>query len=145
MQQVKDSVLSLQWLRILLQGGFDPWPGNLHMPWAWPKRNKQTKKGSDKATRKLMMLSKYNQKVVMKERYVPFRRQIAICLLQNSAKKGNMCYSPMVFSLQGSQFLFWGAMFNNVHTCQSSEMRKSCDISGVCILFKTPQMQGPYY
>ena len=29
---IKDLVLSLLWLR------FDPWPGNFHMPWAWPKK-----------------------------------------------------------------------------------------------------------
>ena len=23
---------------------FDPWPRNFHMPWAWPKPNKRTKK-----------------------------------------------------------------------------------------------------
>ena len=30
-QWVMDLVLSLLW------PGFDPWPGNFHMPWAWPK------------------------------------------------------------------------------------------------------------
>ena len=30
-QQVKDPALSLLWL------GFNPWPGNSHMPWSWPK------------------------------------------------------------------------------------------------------------
>ena len=39
-QQVKDSVLSLQWLRLLLWHGFDPWPGNFHVPWVWPKKKK---------------------------------------------------------------------------------------------------------
>ena len=29
---VKDLELSLLWL------GFDPWPGNFHMLWAWPKK-----------------------------------------------------------------------------------------------------------
>ena len=29
---VKDVVLSL------LCHSFDPWPGNLHVPWAWPKK-----------------------------------------------------------------------------------------------------------
>lgn len=28
---VQDLVVSLLWL------GFDPYPGNFHMPWAWPK------------------------------------------------------------------------------------------------------------
>ena len=40
-QQVKDLVLSLPWLRLLLWHGFDPWPGNFHMPGMQPK-NKQT-------------------------------------------------------------------------------------------------------
>lgn len=30
--QVKDLVLSLQWLRLLPWVGFDPWPGNFHTP-----------------------------------------------------------------------------------------------------------------
>ena len=37
-QQVKDLVLSLQQLRSLLWHGFNPWPGNFHMPQAWPKK-----------------------------------------------------------------------------------------------------------
>ena len=32
-QWVKDPVLSLQWLGLLLWGGFHPWPGKFHMPW----------------------------------------------------------------------------------------------------------------
>ena len=31
-QQVKDPVLLLQQLGSLLWRGFDPWPGNFHMP-----------------------------------------------------------------------------------------------------------------
>ena len=37
-QQVKDLVLSLQQLGLLLWYRFDPWPGNFHMPWLWPKK-----------------------------------------------------------------------------------------------------------
>ena len=33
-QWVKDPVLSLQ----QLGHGFDPWPGNFHMPLVWPKK-----------------------------------------------------------------------------------------------------------
>ena len=33
-QQVKDPILSVPWLR------FYAWPGNLHMPWAQPKKPK---------------------------------------------------------------------------------------------------------
>ena len=36
-QQVKDLALSLLWLR------FDPWPGNIHMLWAQPKKKKRKK------------------------------------------------------------------------------------------------------
>ena len=36
-QRVKDPVLSLQQLGLLLWHGFDPWPQNFHMLWAWPK------------------------------------------------------------------------------------------------------------
>ena len=42
-QQVKDPAMSLQQLRLLLWFGFDPWPGNFHMPWVQPKTNKQKK------------------------------------------------------------------------------------------------------
>ena len=37
-QQVKDLVLSLQWLRSLLWHGFSPWPGNFHMLRVQPKK-----------------------------------------------------------------------------------------------------------
>ena len=40
MHQVKDPVLSLQWLGSLLWCRFNPWPGNFHMPWAQPKKKK---------------------------------------------------------------------------------------------------------
>ena len=39
-QQIKDLVLSLQWLRLLLWRGFDPWPGKFHMLQAQPKKKK---------------------------------------------------------------------------------------------------------
>ena len=41
---VKDLALSLLWLRSLLWWGFDPWPGNFCMPWAWQKKKKKKKK-----------------------------------------------------------------------------------------------------
>ena len=31
MQWLKDPALSLQWLRLLLEYGLDPWPSNFHM------------------------------------------------------------------------------------------------------------------
>ena len=37
-QWVKDLALSLQQLGLLLWHGFDPWPKNLHIPWAWWKK-----------------------------------------------------------------------------------------------------------
>ena len=40
-QQVKDPVLSLQQLRSLLWHGFDPWPGNVHMPQLQPEKKKK--------------------------------------------------------------------------------------------------------
>ena len=40
-QQVKDPKLSLQWLKLLLCKGFDPWPRNLHMPWVQKKKKKK--------------------------------------------------------------------------------------------------------
>ena len=42
-QQVKDLVLSLQWFRLLLWCGFDPWPRSFHMLMAWPKRKKKAR------------------------------------------------------------------------------------------------------
>ena len=38
MQQVKDPMLSSQWLWSLLWCRFKPWPGNFHMSWAWKKK-----------------------------------------------------------------------------------------------------------
>ena len=40
-QWVNDPVLLLQWLGLLLWLGFDPWPRNFHIPWAWPKKEKE--------------------------------------------------------------------------------------------------------
>ena len=46
-QQVKDLVLSPQQLGLLLWcrfnpcPRFDPWPRNFHMPWVWPKKERQ--------------------------------------------------------------------------------------------------------
>ena len=40
-QQVKDSALSLQQLRLLLWCGFHPWPGNFCMPQMWPKKRER--------------------------------------------------------------------------------------------------------
>ena len=38
-QRVKELTLSMLWLRWQLWHGFDdPWPGNFHMPQAWPKK-----------------------------------------------------------------------------------------------------------
>ena len=37
-QQVKDLALSVQWPGSLLWCGFDPWPRNFCMPWAWPHK-----------------------------------------------------------------------------------------------------------
>ena len=42
-QGVKDPVWSLLWLKLLLWYAFDPWPENVCLLWAWPKKiiNKQ--------------------------------------------------------------------------------------------------------
>jgi len=37
-QQVKDLVLSLQWLKSLLWQGFSVWLGIFRMPWVRPKK-----------------------------------------------------------------------------------------------------------
>ena len=39
-QWVKELALSLLWLGLLLWIGLDPWPGNIYMPQAWPKKGK---------------------------------------------------------------------------------------------------------
>ena len=39
-QQVGDPALSLQQLGLLLWHRFNPWPGNVHRPWAWGKKKK---------------------------------------------------------------------------------------------------------
>ena len=43
-QWVKDLALSVQQLGLLLWLGFDPWPRNFYMPWAWPKQKKMKNK-----------------------------------------------------------------------------------------------------
>ena len=40
-QWAGDSALSLLRLWLLLWLGFDPWPRNVRMQWAWPKKGKQ--------------------------------------------------------------------------------------------------------
>ena len=39
-QWVQDLASSLLQLGSLLWRGFDPWPGNFHMPQAWPKKKR---------------------------------------------------------------------------------------------------------
>lgn len=39
-QWVKEPALSLQQLVLLMGYGFGPWPGNLHIQSAWPKKKK---------------------------------------------------------------------------------------------------------
>ena len=34
---------SLWWLGLMLWCGFNLWPRNFHMPWAWPNKTKQNK------------------------------------------------------------------------------------------------------
>ena len=38
-QWVKDPALLQLWLQL----GFDPWPGNFHIPWVWLKEKKISK------------------------------------------------------------------------------------------------------
>ena len=51
-QQVKDLVLSLQWLGSLLWHSFDPWPGNFYMLWVQPKKKKKKESDVDLSERK---------------------------------------------------------------------------------------------
>ena len=44
-QWVKDPALSLLWFGSLLWLGFDPWPGIICMPWAWPKQTNSQRTG----------------------------------------------------------------------------------------------------
>ena len=48
--EVKDPELSLQWFRLLPWFGFDPRPGNFHMPQMQPK--KKEKKDKEKKIKK---------------------------------------------------------------------------------------------
>ena len=41
-QQVMDPSSLLLWHGSLLWQGFDPWPGNFHMPWTQPKKKMAT-------------------------------------------------------------------------------------------------------
>ena len=43
-QWVKDPELSPMWPKLLLWCGFDPRPGNFHMPQVWLKKEKKRKK-----------------------------------------------------------------------------------------------------
>ena len=47
-QQIKDPALLPQWLGSLLWLGFDPWPWNFHLPWAWQNKTKQNKTKQNK-------------------------------------------------------------------------------------------------
>ena len=47
-QQVKDLALPLKRLGLLLRRAeFHPWPGNFHMPQAWPKKKEKKKRRKD--------------------------------------------------------------------------------------------------
>ena len=43
-QWVKDPELSPMWPKLLLWCGFDPRPGNFHMPQVWLKKEKKERK-----------------------------------------------------------------------------------------------------
>lgn len=62
-QQVKDSALSLQWLRWLLRRGLDPWSraawipsllGNIHMPRVW--QNKKPSNSSNEVKNDIVFI-----------------------------------------------------------------------------------------
>ena len=42
-QWVRDPLLRQLWYRSQLRLGFDPWPGNFHMPQVWLKKRKKKK------------------------------------------------------------------------------------------------------
>ena len=48
-QQVKDPTLAWQGLKSLLWCGFDPWPGNFHMPHTAKKEKKKKKRDNDRS------------------------------------------------------------------------------------------------
>ena len=47
-QLVKDLMLSLKWFGSMLCCGFDPWPGNFHIPKEWGKKKKKKKRKREK-------------------------------------------------------------------------------------------------
>ena len=57
-QQVKDPVLSLQQLGLLLWCGFNPWPGNFHMPWVQKKKKKKKFPGN------LITINNFPKKII---------------------------------------------------------------------------------
>ena len=42
-QWVKDTAWPRLWRRPQLQIVLDLWPGNFHMPWLWPKKEKRNR------------------------------------------------------------------------------------------------------
>ena len=71
-QEVKDPVLSLQWLGSLLLYGFDPWPRNFHMLQMQPKEKKKKKKKKNNYIRSVhvmlrVLLKMKEDDVIVKE------------------------------------------------------------------------------
>ena len=62
-QQNKDLVLSLQWHRSQQQLGFDPWPGNFHMPQVWLKKEKKKKKKKKKKSSKIILFAPISNEI----------------------------------------------------------------------------------
>ena len=57
-QQIKDLEQSLQWLEVLLQHGFDPWPFDFYMLWVQPKKKRKKKKEKDRKKKKVQLFWK---------------------------------------------------------------------------------------
>ena len=55
-QWVKDLVLSVQQLWSLLGSGFDPWPGNFHIPWVMKEKKKKKERQRERDTADMPLL-----------------------------------------------------------------------------------------
>ena len=66
---VKDPALSLQWLGSVSLHGFDPWPRNFCMPWAWQKKK------SEQEVRKRLKHMKYSCTEYKNKSYKSIRKK----------------------------------------------------------------------
>ena len=95
-QWVKDLALSLQWPGWLLWCRGDPWPGNFHTLWVWPKKKKKKKK----PTAPKQLLSIFSCDL--------FKVYGAVIMFLSISDIGYLYAHSFFFSvLAGGLFIFW--------------------------------------